>query len=239
MYIGEVTERPFCVRCKDNMHPGIITVYNKEMTDKIGYRKCGCRYTPDEMNIPDYVWNNDLRPMYAEVPQDVRDTIDEYIESVKPYNADPSVAKIVHKVGLLLTSVQGAGKTYLTAYVLQKLAYTKGIKCHYITVYDLVELGRSWDDYDSEKVEFVERVEMLALDDIAAIKMTNWSDAFLTKLIDYRYRRGLPMILASDRSLDDLESHMFVSEHTARRICSRLRECCVLLELPNISYRFG
>jgi DNA replication protein DnaC len=234
--------RPFCERCKHGGTPGVIVIYNKYMEDGKGYRKCGCRYTPDEMNIPDYVWDNDTRLMYKEVPERVTYVINNYIEKYEIYNADPAVQKRVAKVGLLLTSTQGAGKTYLTAYVLQKLAYTKGVKGYYTTAYDLVEMGKSWDDYDRAKVSYLERVELLAIDDLAAIKMTEWSDAFLTKLIDYRYRRGLPMILAFDRKLEDISGNMkvFASEHTAARIVSRIRECCIALELPwDMSFRIG
>jgi len=230
-------DRPYCNRCKDELKPGVITRYNEYTTDHKEYVKCGCRYTPKEMGIPRYAWNNDKYPIFKEVDRSVIVGLQKYIKDFKIYDANPNVRLSNKKIGLFLSSVQGSGKTYLTTYVLQKLAYEFGVKSYYITAYDFLEIGKSWDAGDKEMVEFLHDIELLAIDDIAAAQMTERADAIMTKLIDYRYRECKPMILAADKSLDQIEKIMFTSEGAASRICSRITEFCEIISLGDISFR--
>jgi DNA replication protein DnaC len=96
----------------------------------------------------------------------------------------------------------------------------RGESALYVVVPDFLEYLRA--GYDSEKVsesasrrmEDVRGCPLLLLDDLGVEKRSAWSDEKLYQVINYRYNEGLPTVVASNVTLDELEP----------RIASRLRD---------------
>jgi DNA replication protein DnaC len=115
---------------------------------------------------------------------------------------------------LLLHGKYGTGKTHLLAAAFYALL--DGGRSPIYTVAPLLldhirdginaskASGASVDGY-SERFGAVRDAPILILDDLGAESRTAWADETLFKLIDYRYRLRLPLAIASNLALDELE----------------------------------
>lgn len=109
----------------------------------------------------------------------------------------------------------GSGKTHLLA-----AAFYTLLDAGYAPIYTVVPLlldhirdGINAGDY-SARFYAVRDCPILLLDDLGAESQTPWAQEALFKLVDYRYRLGLPLAVATNLKPDDLEP----------RVGSRLRD---------------
>jgi DNA replication protein DnaC len=120
---------------------------------------------------------------------------------------------------LLLRGNRGTGKTHLLAAVANALM-SRGDTPLYVVVPDFLDYLR--EGYDAEKLtENASRrmrdardCPVLLLDDLGVEKRTLWTDEQLYRLLNHRYNEGLPTVIASNVSLDELEP----------RIASRMQD---------------
>ena len=120
---------------------------------------------------------------------------------------------------LLLQGNKGTGKTHLMASVANALMAASQSPL-YVVVPDFLDYLR--DGYDAEK--FSENASrrmrdardcpVLLLDDLGVEKRTLWTDEQMYRLLNHRYNEGLPTVIASNVSLDELEP----------RIASRMQD---------------
>ncbi|HEX9036966.1 MAG TPA: DnaA/Hda family protein [Ktedonobacterales bacterium] len=116
---------------------------------------------------------------------------------------------------LFLHGGYGSGKTHLLG-----AAFYTLLDAGYAPIYSVSPLlldhirdGITAGDY-SERFYAVRDCPILLLDDLGAEASTPWAQEAMFKLIDYRYRLGRPLAVASNLSPDELEP----------RIGSRLRD---------------
>jgi len=120
---------------------------------------------------------------------------------------------------LLLRGNRGTGKTHLLAAVANALM-ARGASPLYVVVPDFPDYLR--EGYDVEKLnENASRrmrdardCPVLLLDDLGVEKRTLWTDEQMYRLLNHRYNEGLPTVIASNVSLDELEP----------RIASRMQD---------------
>lgn len=73
--------------------------------------------------------------------------------------------------------------------------------------------------------------DLLILDDLGAMKPTEWVETQLYNLIDIRYRMERPMIFTSNCTMDDLEKQV------GKRVVSRIFEVTDGIYVPGPDYR--
>lgn len=119
---------------------------------------------------------------------------------------------------VLLYGGMGTGKTHLLAAAFNVLL---GAGCYplYTVVPALLDhIREGLDEPDSReygaRFRAVRSTEILLLDDLGAERSSDWSDELLFKLLDHRYREGLPTLVATNLIPGDLEP----------RIASRLQD---------------
>ncbi len=120
---------------------------------------------------------------------------------------------------LLLRGNRGTGKTHLLAAV-ANLLVARGQTPLYVVVPDFLDYLRA--GYDAEKLsesasrrmEDARACSVLLLDDLGVEKRTLWTDEQMYRLLNHRYNEGLPTVIASNVSLDELEP----------RIASRMQD---------------
>jgi DNA replication protein DnaC len=96
----------------------------------------------------------------------------------------------------------GTGKTHLALaigwdFVLVRLKSVKYYQCQ--RLFDKIKSSFGTSN-DHELIRKCESVNLLILDDIAAEKKSEWTDATLDALVDFRYINGLPTVLTTNET---------------------------------------
>lgn len=77
----------------------------------------------------------------------------------------------------------------------------------------------------------MKHADVLILDDLGAEKPTEWTQAVLFEIIDYRYNSNLPIIITTNCLPEELK------EKIGERSVDRLREMCKLVTINHSSFR--
>jgi DNA replication protein DnaC len=154
-----------------------------------------------------------------------------------PIPLDELKKSIVEGQSLFIRGHAGAGKTHLAVALMGhwfaekysgKLPRPRAL---FLSVSDLLwNLKRTFDDVGTDTAaDIIERyasVSLLAIDDLGANKITEWSRGdVLYPLIDRRYREMLPTIITSNLTIAQ------ISELLDDRIASRIVEMGMVMEL--------
>jgi len=132
--------------------------------------------------------------------------------------------------GLLLQGAPGVGKTHLLCGLCAGLI-RMGVTARRANWPDVWAMFcPPFADDREEKFAALASVDVLALDEIGLAASSDKEQARLFDLIDKRYRRRLPTLIATNLTTDTLKS---LGERTA----DRLREMCFLIAIPGESYR--
>lgn len=101
----------------------------------------------------------------------------------------------------------GTGKTYSTCAVVNSLC-ENGIQTLFCRTVDMLDtLRSSYSDGGEDELPLMNRyinVPVLALDDFGKEQLSGWGAEKLYSIVDGRLSRGLPLIMNSNYSLDDM-----------------------------------
>lgn len=145
--------------------------------------------------------------------------------------------------GLYLHGSFGSGKSFLVSALLNELHEKK--KASVCMIYfpeALRTLKDDWDNFGS-KIEYLKSVDILLIDDIGAEKVTEWGrDEVLGTILQARMDESLPTFFTSNLTIDELESHLSLSNRSddlvkARRIIQRIKQLTNDLELISVNRR--
>lgn len=127
-------------------------------------------------------------------------------------------------LGLLLYGNPGNGKTYLSNSIANNLLL------RYVTVISvsinalLQRIQKTYNSYGKEGEDQIimslSNADLLIIDDLGTEQNTEWSKTKIYNIIDSRYRNGLPVIVSTNKSIDDLK------EIYEERTVDRLFEMC-------------
>jgi len=140
---------------------------------------------------------------------------------------------------LTLVGDVDVGKSHLAVAVCRRWL-ARGKPARYVLVPLMLEELRSSYNREGEYdrlMNFLLTVPLLVLDDLGAQKPTEWAVEKLMLIVDYRYVNGLPLVVTTNRSLDDLPGD------TYHRIGSRLLRAdfarVVAIDAPEYRTRRG
>lgn len=226
-----------CKNCKSlhacqNKVRGFV-YYPKKNGDGVGFSYVACRHQKESLKMQEnscdyYEMPGSLRSIsMADILLDDKDRVN-IIKWLK--NFYDTFQDNPHQKGLYLHGSFGSGKTFLICAMLNELA-KKGVDICVVYYPKLLRsLKDSFDKDFSARIEKLERVSVLLLDDIGAESVTPWSrDEILGTILQYRMDASLPTFFTSNLTLDELESNLSVTKNgvdlvKARRIIERIRE---------------
>jgi len=137
----------------------------------------------------------------------------------------------------------GCGKTHLLCALLREASY--GVSSRFISSDELLQLIKdsfnqrsvpSWEREEEEAhsgviLDYLCEIEILALDDLGAERITKWSAATIGYIINRRYNDMKPTYISSNLDLNEL------SEQFDARISSRLSQMCICIHLDGSDRR--
>ena len=163
--------------------------------------------------------------------------------------------------GLLLVGPIGVGKTHLAVAVLKELVQTRGIGCLF---YDYRELLKQIQNSYNESVQTTEmdvlrpvfEAEVLVLDELGAVKPTEWVWDTVSLILNTRYTEKRTTIITTNykdlppgslngprATLSAAESAKLAArdetlgDRIGERMRSRLHEMCRIVQLEGFDYR--
>ncbi len=144
---------------------------------------------------------------------------------------------------LLFTGGAGRGKTHLGVAVVKALL-RKSVPCLFVDFHELLSEIRSSYDEISQTSEYeilrpILNVEILLLDDLGSIRMTDWMQDTVFHIINLRYNQRKPLIVTSNLAMEGSKTsgQETLQERLGYRVVSRLYEMCTTVELDGPDYR--
>jgi len=146
---------------------------------------------------------------------------------VERYSRSPKEVK-----GLYFHGKFGVGKTYIMGAIMNALAEQKGVESLMVYTPDFFrELrGAIQENTLNEKIDYIQKVPVLILDDVGAENMSPWvRDEVLGSILQHRMMESLPTLYTSNYDYDELEEHLSyssksgVEEFKAKRLMERIR----------------
>lgn len=138
--------------------------------------------------------------------------------------------------GLYLHGNFGCGKTYLISALFNELS-KKRITKEIVYFPELLrEIKGDFDNY-SDRINYLENVDLLLIDDIGAEKVTEWGrDEILGTILQSRMNNYKATFFTSNLNIEELESHLTMSKNSddaikARRIIERIKQLTEDMEL--------
>ena len=160
--------------------------------------------------------------------------------------------------GLLFVGPNGVGKTHLAVSVLRELSVAKGIECLFYDFHQLLDDIQKTYDSVSQSSKFsvlqpVHEVEVLLLDELSAVRPTEWVRDTLAHIINSRYNDEKVTLVTTTLTLETEQSNKRAKVHSPSgeelasfekslaqlgpTLCSRLYEMCRIVEMEGIDYR--
>ena len=144
--------------------------------------------------------------------------------------------------GLYLHGNFGCGKTYLISALFNELS-KKRISSEIVYYPELLRDIKSDFDTFADRIDYLENVDLLLIDDIGAEKVTEWSrDEILGTILQKRMNNYKTTFFTSNLDLEGLEQHLRINNYSddevkAKRILERIKQLCDVLELQGENKR--
>ena len=135
--------------------------------------------------------------------------------------------------GLLFYGKTGTGKTFAAACIVNALI-DKGYPCMVTSLSRVINTISGMYDGKQEYIDGLNRFTLIVFDDLATEADTAYRNEIVYNIIDSRYRSGLPFIVTTNLTGEELKSAGDISK---QRIYSRLFERCLPVEVAGSDRR--
>lgn len=202
--------------------------------------KCGCKTEKDlfeerqlaeeldrkrricfaETNMASWNFQNDDRRNAK-----LSDAMKAYVENFAAMRRDGK--------GLLLHGTVGTGKTFYAACIANALI-DYGYTVHMTNFATVTNILFGMKEGKKEYIDALNRYSLLIIDDLGAERKSEWMQEQVFNIIDARYRSGLPFIITTNLTTDEIKKPQDVGYS---RIYDRILERCHPIEVSGVSRR--
>lgn len=129
--------------------------------------------------------------------------------------------------GLTLFGTTGTGKTFHAACIANALI-DRGYPCMMTNFSRLVNTISGMYEGKQQYIDGLNRFDLLVIDDLATERDTEYMNEIVQNIVDSRYRAGLPTIITTNLSADELKHPTDIRK---QRTYSRLLEMTIPIEV--------
>ena len=198
-----------CDICKDVGYYRLDVPYSDPYFGKM--IRCQCKAREDAERLQRAIGTSMAEVKWAGIIIKDRPGTEEMVHAARHF--------VQSKTGwLTIYGTNGIGKT-MTLKAITWACIKAGVIAIYITAHDLIEYLKAGigDDDNSvdDRLRSISDIPVLCLDELAAVRWTDWVAEQIESLLDIRYQLRRATVLAMDKPPEDYLSH---------RLCSRLKE---------------
>src|SRR5215813_1019931 len=157
----------------------------------------------------------------------------------------------LEKTGLLFIGPIGTGKTHLAVGIIQELVRSKGVPCRFCDYRELLkEIQNSYNpNVQATELEILRPVfeaEVLVLDELGAVKPTEWVWDTVSHILNSRYNEKKSTIITtnfSDQAAGQTSGprgaarEETLGDRIGERMRSRLHEMCRVVQMEGSDFR--
>jgi DNA replication protein DnaC len=157
----------------------------------------------------------------------------------------------LEKTGLLFIGPIGTGKTHLAVGAIQELIRSKGVPCRFCDYRELLkEIQNSYNpSVQTTELEILRpifEVEVLVLDELGAVKPTEWVWDTVSLILNSRYNDKRTTIITTNFSDEPAGQgsgargaarEETLGDRIGERMRSRLHEMCRVVQMDGIDFR--
>jgi len=157
----------------------------------------------------------------------------------------------LEKTGLLLIGTIGVGKTHLAVGIIQELIRSKGVHCMFCDYRELLkQIQNSYNpSVQTTELEILRPVfeaEILALDELGAVKPTEWVWDTVSHILNSRYNNKRTTIITTNFSDQPAGAvagprgaarEETLGDRIGERMRSRLHEMCRVVQMEGSDFR--
>lgn len=174
----------------------------------------------EESNMWNWTFENDDRRNAK-----ISDAMMRYADNFAEFRKDSK--------GLLLFGPCGTGKTYYAASIANRLI-DSGYEVLMTNFSRLTNKIQGMFDGKQEYIDSLNRYTLLIIDDLGAERSSEYMQEMVFNIIDARYRSGLPFIITTNLTAEELKKPQDVGHS---RIYDRILERCLPVEVKGSSRR--
>lgn len=222
--------------------------FPKVKDNSLAFSYKACKYTNKQKKETKYLENIES----FDIPKEIKEAKmkDIYLDYEQRFEVIEWLNKFVkgykkntNSKGLYLYGNFGCGKTYLIAAAFNELA-KKGYRSAIIFWPEFLRsLKGSFGNDFGKKIEHIQKIPLLLIDDIGAENTTSWGrDEIFCPIIQYRMQEKLPTFFTSNLDLKSLEQHFSITKDgvdkvKARRIIERIKQLSEFQEMISKNLR--
>lgn len=209
---GDQVRRPYCLcECEAAKQKEAEAAAKREK------RRAAC-FSTDKM----YNWNFDND---EEVNEKASRAARNYVENFPQFLKEGR--------GLLFYGTVGTGKSFMSGCIANALI-DKDYPVYMTSFTEIVNILQSRFEGKQEYIESFNKYALLIIDDLEAERDTEFVQEQVYNVINSRYRAGLPLIITTNLTLDELKTPDSIRKS---RIYDRLLEMCFPIEMTGKSQR--
>jgi len=160
------------------------------------------------------------------------DSKEEYVFKCRKYAESFDDMK-ENGIGILLHGTTGTGKTHIAVCIANYLFDTNSVRFTSLSMLFSGYYARSFELRDQWLNEFA-TCDLLIIDDFGVERITDGYYPIIFTLIDLRINAKKPMVVTTNKSIDDFESEIGTKE---KRLATRILEGCYPIEVNGKNWR--